>query len=445
MPPAAPAVSPWMDEPCEAAPSLSGSLETDVAVIGAGYTGLSTALALRAEGLRVAVLEREVAGFGASGRNAGHLTPTIGKDPPTLLRAFGRERARALVALAEDAVRHVERNIERFAIDCDYVPAGNVLAAVHPRQHARLERAAEASAALGAKVRFLPPEDMRKRGLPAAFTCGVLEECGGTLHPARYLRGLRRAALDAGVALHEQTPVLGLDAGRVARLRTPEGEVRAERVVLAANAFTPELGWLRSRVTRLSVSLFESAPLSPEQRDAVDWRGREGIYTAHELLESYRLTARGTVVGGSKRVRYAFGGRAVPDAHPPTFALLESTFRERFPELADVAVERFWSGPIACTLDFLPVLGRTGKHGNVLYGAGYSGHGIALASYAGPLLADLALERDGPARALTRGLRLPMPPEPVRWLVVHALTGLFALLDNRVDRAARAARAGRTR
>ena len=430
-------VSFWMSSPPAPQPALAGELDADVAVVGAGYTGLSTALALRAEGLRVAVLEREFAGFGASGRNAGHLTPTIGKDLPTLLRVFGLERARALVALAEEGVTCVEGLIQKYGIDCGYVPAGNVIAGLLPGHARRLERAAETATRLGARVEFLPPEAVRARGLPAFVSCGIHERCGGVLDPARYVLGLRRAALEAGVQLFEGTPLSRLEQGPRLTLATPRGRLRAERAVLATNAWTPGLGWLGRRILRVYVSLFASEPLSPEQRARVGWAGSEGLYTAHESLESYRWSADGRIVGGAKTVRYGFAGRELPDHDAATFAILERAFRERFPELAELAVARWWSGPIAFALDFLPALGCGGRHRNVYYAAGYAGHGVALASLAGRLVADLMQGREGPGRALLEGFHPPLPPEPLRWLVARGLIGFLGALDARTDRAAR--------
>src|ERR671914_870419 len=146
---AARAPSLWLDPPPDPGPPLEGDVEADVVVIGAGYTGLWTALALRERGAEVVVLERDYAGFGASGRNAGHLTPTIGKDLPTLLRLYGRERAGAMVRFAEAAVEHVESAISEHGIDCDYVGAGNVLAGVHPGQRRGVEKAAQAAGEVG--------------------------------------------------------------------------------------------------------------------------------------------------------------------------------------------------------------------------------------------------------------------------------------------------------
>jgi glycine/D-amino acid oxidase-like deaminating enzyme len=419
--------------PSAATAPLPGSIDADVVIVGAGYTGLSTALALREEGREAVVLEAETAGFGASGRNAGHLTPTIGKDIPTLLRLYGRRRTGALLNLAETGIRYVEGLIAR-GVECDYAPVGNVIAAVHPRQHANVDRAARAAGELGIHGELLAADAMRARGLPRAFTRGFLEPLGGVLDPGRYVRGLRALALDAGATLFERTPVERIELGRPLIVHARAGRIRARRVVVATNAYTPRLGLLRSRILALRVQLFRTAPLGASQRAAVGWPGREGIYTAHEVLESYRLTADDRIVGGSKFVRYGYGGRELADVDAGIARRLETTFRKRFPELGDVAITDHWGGPIGFTLNFLPALGRLGPDGDVVYAVGYAGHGVALATYAGRMVCDLLHRRDGPGAALWKRAQFPLPPEPLRWLLARGLTGLLGALDRRVDR-----------
>lgn len=433
-----PAPSPWLADLPSRTPTgpLREDLEVDVAVVGAGYAGLSSALALCAEGLSVAVLEAHVAGFGASGRNAGHLTPTIGKDVPTLLRLFGRARTRDLLSLADTAVRHVEALLERHGIDCDYAPVGNIVAAVHPRQHGAIDRAARAAAELGMPGELLEAADLRKRGIPPAFTRGFLEPHGGHLHPGRYVDGLRRAAQAAGAALFERTPVRGVEDGERPVVQADGGRVHARYVVAAANAWMPQLGLLGRALLPLHVQLFATEPLSPAQRAALGWGGREGLYTAHEMLESYRLDADGRIVGGAKTVRYGYGGRFLPDRDPDLARRLEAVFRVRFPELSGLRVADHWGGPIALSLDFLPRIGRGGAHGRILHAASFAGHGIALASYAGEIVRDLLRGRDGPGRVLWDRRGIPLPPEPLRWLAFQALRGLFGAVDGRADRAA---------
>jgi gamma-glutamylputrescine oxidase len=429
-------ISPWVEEPTDLRPPLDRDLRADVVIVGAGYTGLSTALSLRDRGVDVVLLEQGFAGCGASGRNAGHLTPTIGKDLPTLLRFFGRERATALVRFADAAVAHTEGVIDKNRIECDYVPSGNILAAVHPKHEGRLRKAADAAHELGGEVRFLSAADMRERGVPPAFVCGVLEERGGTLHPGRYVMALRRAALDAGVRLFEETRVVEVVDAPTVTVRTEHGDVTADSAVLASNAYTAGVGRLPGKVAPLRVSLFETEPLGAAELEDLGWRGREGIYTSHEVLESYRLTSRGTIVGGSKVVGFGFGDALPPAYDRAAFDTIEAAFRQRFPSLGAVRVAHFWGGWIGLTLDFLPFFGVAGEHRNVFHGVGYAGHGLAQATLVGDMLAaSIAGEEHPHAAALTRRERR-WPPEPLRWLAAQALTAGLAAIDRRTDRQA---------
>ncbi|MGH8481481.1 MAG: NAD(P)/FAD-dependent oxidoreductase [Nevskiaceae bacterium] len=428
-------LSAWLAPPEPLAPALAGEAKADVVIVGGGYTGLSTALALREAGTDVVLLEQEFCGYGASGRNAGQLTPTIGKDAPTLALMFGAGRAGALMRFADRAVRYAEGLMAQHAIDCEYVARGNVIAGVHPKHEKPLRRAADAGAKLGAQLTWLDGVEMRRRGLPPAFTFGVLEGCGGHLNPGKYVLGLRAAALATGVRVHEQSAVTAIEEGPKVTVRTAAGSVTADHLVLATNAFTPvTLKRFASHVVPVRVSLFRTAPLTAAQQERMGWHGQEGIYTAHEILESYRPTADGRIVGGSKMVNYAWGSGLPPAEQPDTFALLERAFRDRFPMLDDVPVECFWGGWIGMTLDFLPLHGSTGAHGNVHHGLAYNGHGIAQASYMGRLLADAVAGTPNEDAALLRRRGIWVPPEPLRWLLVNGLIGLFAGMDRRVDR-----------
>jgi glycine/D-amino acid oxidase-like deaminating enzyme len=426
--------SPWVDTRPEPEPALVDDLRADVVIIGGGYAGLSAALNLRSEGADVVVLERDFAGFGASGRNAGHLTPTIGKDLPTVLRFFGADRASALVRFADSAVEYTEEVIEKHQIDCAYARSGNILAGLHPKHEARLERAADTARGLGAKVRYLGGDEMRERGIPPAFTCGILEECGGTLNPGQYVRGLRAAALGAGVRLFEGTPVDTLEDGAPVVARAQRGSVTADSAVLATNAFTGSVGRLDRKVAPLRVSLFETAPLDDDSLAALGWRGREGIYTAHETLESYHPTARRTIVGGSKVVRYAWASGLAPGYDPAAFDVIGGAFRRRFPELHDVEIACYWGGWIGMTLDFLPAIGSDGSHDNVHYGIGFCGHGVAQATLVGQMLAQRCQGRSHPCEAALARRSLAWPPEPLRWAGARLLMAALDLADARTER-----------
>ncbi|HYC57672.1 MAG TPA: FAD-binding oxidoreductase [Candidatus Binatia bacterium] len=407
------AVSPWMSGAPRAATSLQGDVEADVVIVGGGYTGLSTALAMRGRGASVVLLEGQFCGFGASGRNAGHLTPTIGKDLPTLTRLFGRERVRSLVALVELAIDEVERLISTHSIQCHYEAVGNVVAAVHPRQFAAIDRASATARELGLPGTLLDENAMRERGLPAAFVRGYHEQHGGILHPGAYVQGLRQAAVDAGAAIYEASPVLRLEDAARPRAITAAGSARGRALVLATNAYALDLELpapLRSRLLPIYVQLLQTAPLSAEQLARIGWRGREGIYTAHEILESWRLSHDDRIVGGSKHIRYGYGGGLLPDRDGRVTVKLEGLLRKRFPEIAEVAVDTVWGGRIGLTLDFLPTVGRTGAHRSIYYSMAYAGHGLAMASYAGTMIADLIAGRSGPGQTLWGRRTVPLPP-----------------------------------
>jgi len=435
-------ISPWVEAPEDLQAPLENDLRADVVVIGGGYTGLSTALSLRAQGADVVLLEQGFAGSGASGRNAGHLTPTIGKDIPTLLRFFGSERASRLVRFADAAVDYTEEMIRKHAIECEYQPSGNIMAGVHRKQEARLRKAGDAAAGLGAHVRFVPEGEMRERGLPPAFRFGVLEERGGALQPGRYVLGLRRAALAAGVRLFENSALVALEDGPKVTARTSGGAVEADFAVLATNAYTATTGRQQRTVAPLRVSLFETQPLDDAQLGSLGWAGREGVYTAHETLESYRLTARNTIVGGSKRVRYAWGSALPAGYDPEAFAVIEGAFRERFPTLRDLPVARYWGGWIGLTLDFLPVLGVEGTHRNVFFGVGYAGHGVAQATLMGAMLAERIQGREHEWEPALRRRVRSWPPEPLRWLGAKLINGTLTALDRHTDRQIRGASRG---
>jgi gamma-glutamylputrescine oxidase len=431
----------WLRDNPEAGPALSGDIRCDVAVIGAGYTGLSAAIALAEAGANVVVLESDYAGFGASGRSAGHLTPTIGKDLPSVLKVYGAKRGRALVRLAEEAVEFTESVLTDRGIECDFVPHGNVIAGVHPGQDKKLRHAVDAARELGAAVRMLDRQEIDGRRLPSFISCAAIEESGGILDPGKYVRGLRDVAISSGATLYEQTPVVEVvEHQRGVLMNTPDGSISAPVAVLATNAYTPTLGLPYGRVVPMRDSQFVTAPLSREQRERIGWPEAEGIYTAHQSLENYRLTVEGRIVGGSRYVGYRIGSRIAPDEDRHAFTKIDSLFRKRFDQLDDLPVEAFWSGHVAMNLSFVPFIGRVGKHQNIVAALGYCGHGIALAGYLGNIAANMALGTGSAPDVLNDIRRLPLPPEPFRWLAARGITAALEILDQRTDRRATARR-----
>jgi len=430
-------ISPYLDVPADLQAPLTGDVRVDVAIVGGGLTGLSTALALNQAGVSTVILERDFCGFAASGRNAGHLTPTICKDLPTAVMLFGKETGAKLARFADHCVETAEHMIRNYGIGCDYNPSGNIMAVVHPSQEKRLRKATEAAVALGARMHFVEPGEMRERGIPKAFLCGAMEEAGGTLHPGRLVLGLRRAALAAGVRIYEQTRVAHVTRDPRPRAITPRGIVTADKVVMASNAHTPEIGEPGDRLFPLLVTLFETEPLSDQQLAAIGgWKSREGIYTAHESMESYRLTARRTIIGGSKDVQYFYDCRASGHGGEKDAAKMSviNAFRQRFPPLAQVRIAHSWAGWIGMTMNFLPIVGQSGNQSALYYAVGYNGHGVAQACGVGEVLADRMLGRANPWAEIICRKPAYLPPRPLRWLAVRGLMGFLNGVDRRIDR-----------
>lgn len=374
----------WIDSPADVLPALESDITCDVAVVGGGLCGMATALRLAERGADVVLLESGFCGYGASSRNAGQLTGAPAGDPQLLGTLYPR-RLPNIVRFAEAAVHFVEDLIERLDIDCEYEPTGNVGAAVSTGQLKKARRNARILQKAGATARF---GDGGELGLPAAFLGGLLEPLGGIMNPGKFARAVRSALLGAGVRMFEGTRVQAVeDDGAGAVVRAPGGHVRAERVVLATNAYARDLAIAPKRLaTPIWVNMVETAPIDAERLAATGWSSRSGIATEHNVMESYRLTPRNTIVFGVRQLRV---GRKAVDARtsdPGVVADLARGFRTRFPSLRDVPLDRTWGGWIAMTSSWLPVAGQSTK--NVYYAIGCNGHGLAQAPYLGTLLAD---------------------------------------------------------
>lgn len=431
----------WVERPLDLQRELEGEVNADVIIVGAGFAGLNAAIALAQQGAKVVVIEREFAGFGASGRNAGYLAGGSGAKFDLFLDRIGREQTQKIVDYFEAGVSHVEGMLDEHGIDCDYIDSGLIRAGIHPVHEANIRENIRKAADFGIKMQFLDWAAMRARGIPPAFLFGSYIKRGGTLDPGKYVMGLRRVALEAGVMLYENTEVQSWTTGRIVEVRTPRGIARAQFMLLATNAYTPQLGLLENKVVPMRVSAIETEPLSPEQLAQLRWPNREGIVTAHRKMESHRLTARNTLVTTTKRVRYAFGSRTpnIPDS--AAYLALIRAFRERFPTLKELTVRACWSGYISVAGDALPVVGATGERQNVFYAAGCSGHGVGAQSLVGRLLAERIR---GEEPALLAGLHHKTPttlPEPLRWCAVNGAMSMLGRMDDKVDRAARAAAA----
>lgn len=431
----------WVERPNDPQPELEGDVSADVIVVGAGFAGLNTALELCALGANVIVLEREFAGFGASGRNAGYLIGGQALEYDMFLKRVGREQAKAIVGYYDKGVTYVERRLSELGIDCDYNASGIIRAGVHPSQEAKLRESMQIGLELGSPGLFLDHAAMRARGIPPAFLFGCYMPGGGTLDPGKYVMGLRRAALQAGVKIHENTALLSYAEGPLIKCKTARGSASAPYLVFATNAYTPQLGVLGNKVVPLRVSAIETEPLSGAQLASLGWPRREGVVTSHWTMESHRLTARDTLVVTTKRLGYAYGSQTpnVPDN--AAYRELATALNDRFPTLRGLGIQSCWSGYISVAYDALPVVGETGALGNILYAAGCSGHGIGTQSLVGHLLAERIGGIEHPLLATLRHKTPSTLPEPLQWCAVNLALGVVSSLDGHTNRKARNAAA----
>lgn len=405
-----------------ASPGLQGEAEADVAIVGGGYTGLWTALALkeRAPELSVILIEASLCGSGASGKNGGKvhgywaaltgMEANIGADGALAVARAGTR--------AQDAIR-------RFATapgrDVWWRESGNMRVSASPAQDAKIATYIAAAQRLGVPdtARALTPEEVARRCRSPVFRGGVFLPEGANVHPARLARALRRAALDAGVTIHENTPMTGLDRGAPNRLRTPNGQILAREVVLATNVELARRADVQPHVSVFSSYAVMTEP-APERLEAMGWSGDEGLADMRMFVHYFRKTRDGRVLMGSGSGPISYGGETADlrlTQDKASAARAEAGLRRLLPAFADVPLAKAWGGAIDVSSDRLPFF-RTVPGTRIHYGCGYSGHGVNPTYIGGQCLASLVLGVADEWTTLplcTRGLA-SLPPEPFRAL-----------------------------
>ena len=400
----------------EPAAALAGDATADVAIVGGGYTGLWTALALKARepSLGVTVLEAEICGHGPSGRNGGFIHG-YWDHLASLLPLLGEEGTMRLLEAGDRIVPGVRAFCEAHGEDVWLREGGRLVVSAAATQDRAVERGIAAAARIGRPEEAVPlgEAELAARVRSPVFRRGVFFRDGATVQPALLVRALRRAALAVGVTLHERTPVTRIRDGELA---TPGGIVRAREVVLATNAFLT--GWQPAgrNLTNFGSYVVLTEPV-PELLAEIGWTGGEAITDGRMFIHYFRTTNDGRVLMGSGTGPIGFGGR-VDDRFSrdaPTAARAEAGLRRLLPGLAGARVERAWGGPIDVSADHLPFF-RTKPGTRIHYGAGYSGHGVGPSWLGGQILASLALGADDEWTALPLATRrVPrLPGEPWR-------------------------------
>ncbi len=424
---------------------LAGDRDADVAVVGAGYTGLWTAyyLARADPTLRIVVLEREVAGFGASGRNGGWCSALFPASVAWLARRYGEPAAVAQHRAMQAAVDEVGAVARREGIECSWTKGGTVTVA---RSAVQLERARDEVAEARRRgftdddLSLLDADDARAR-LDATGVLGATytPHCA-VVHPARLVRGLARAVERLGVTVHEGTAVTRIDPGTVT---TGRGRVRAEVVVRATEGYTAALPGLRRRLAPVYSLMLATEPLSADVWERIGLRSRE-TFTDHRHLVVYgQRTADGRLAFGGRGAPYHFGSRVRSDydREPATFEALRRVLVDLLPAVGDAAVTHTWGGPLGIARDWCPSVGLDRGTG-LGWAGGYVGDGVSTTNLAGRTLTDLVLGRETDLTALPWvGHRSPRwEPEPLRWLGVTGALAAMTTADGVEARTGRPAR-----
>lgn len=419
----------------QACPPLAGEIEADVCVLGGGYTGLWTALALleRSPEVSVVVLEADVCGGGASGRNGGFVS-AFWDYLPLLRERYGDEAAVAVCRATSRAVASIGEWCTRHDVDAWYRHAGYLRIATNRAQQGRWRASVAACREVGHadELVALSAAEVRARCDSPRFMGGVLMRDGATVQPARLARGLRRVAIEQGVRIHERTAVVGMSHGQPAVVRTGSGSVRAGQVVVALNAWATQVRELGRRITPVSNYMVITEPI-PDRLEEIGWMGGEAIADYRIFLHYMRTTSDGRVAigGGGGQVGFdgRIGRRFTHDAR--TAGRAERGLRCLLPQLGDVRAEAAWGGPIDIAPSRLPMFG-TLPSGNLHFGVGYSGNGVCPSYVGGRILAGLCLGQRDEYTTLPIAQGLPaerLPPEPLRYLGARLVRAAVAAVE----------------
>ncbi len=381
-------------------PALEGAVSVDVAILGAGYTGLCAALYLAGRGYSVAVLEAHRAAFGASGRNGGQVGSGFNKGQRWLEAKLGQDRARALWDMAEAAKAQVRDLSAAHAPEARYTPgvahgeysAAEARAVRHEVEHLETRYGYD-------RIEILSEDALREIVRTPLYRGGILDMGAGHIHPLRYGLGLSRAAEAAGATIYEHTEVTGIDHGGTVTFRTPRGTVRAQHAILAGNGYLPLIEpRVSARVMPINSFIAATEPLGDRAAEVLT---RDiAVADSKFVVNYYRMSEDG---------RFLFGGRESYSLGFP--ADITTALRKRmetlFPQLAGVGIDHVWGGTLGITMTRLPLVSRLAP--NVLNASGFSGHGVALSGFAGRVMAEAIAGQTERFDVLSD---LPIPPFP---------------------------------
>lgn len=417
-------------------PPLETRKSVDVAIIGGGYTGLSAGFHLKqlCPDMDVRLVESDVCGYGASGRNGGFSMTLFGLTKGITRLRFDDRKARQAHIYMEQAVDYLHEVITRNAIACDYERSGYLLVGTSPAQVRRIEHDFRIMACWGmGGVERWDRQRLAAEFNTDFFKLGWYEPRCGILNPAKLARGLKTLAESRGVRIYEQSPVTRFERkpGGGFMVRTDKGVLHSRYLVLATNAYSIAFPRLRQLQYPVFTHIVMTEPLSPQQMKAIGWQRRAGIEDARDLIHYFRLTADNRIVMGGGDVTIGYAADLDKDLNARTFAHLKRHVIEVFPQLEGIRFTHQWGGPVSVTVDLAPVIGYLGEGRDAIFSLGCIGHGVSMTTLNGRTIAELIAGRQTErTRMFFVGRKtIPWPPGPVTYGLAHALRGFLKLED----------------
>ena len=427
----------WLDDPAKPNPEppLTQNLSTDLLIIGAGFTGLWTALLAKEENPArdIVLLEAGEAAIGASGRNGGFMDSSITHG---FLNGQARwpHEIKTLHALGVKNLSEIETALARHSIACDYQRTGEIDLATEPYLLDTFHQIIELGKQYDIVFEFLERDQIQRVVKSPIFLGGIKRFDSSLVNPAQLAWGLRKTCLNLGVKLYEHTPVTNLiEEKNQVIARTPHATVRARKVALATNAFPPLLNEIKRYIVPVYDYALMTEPLTESQRDSIGWRGREGLSDGNNQFHYFRTTADGRILWGGFDAIYhwnnGFGTQL--ENRPASFALLAEHFSQAFPTLEGIHFTHAWGGAIDTCSRFSPFWG-TAHHGKTAYAMGYTGNGVGATRFGARVMLDILDNKktESAEFEFVKSKPRPFPPEPLRSIGINLTRWSLAQADS---------------
>lgn len=422
------------------APALQGAQRADVCIVGGGYTGLWTAIQAKQQdpSLDIVIIESDLCGAGASGRNGGCLHTWSAKFF-TLCRLFGQAEAIRLVKASEAVLGNIAAFCRDHSIDAEFRQDGTLFTATSRAQIGTFGPVIQALQDCGIhSYQALPPAEVALRSGSARNLAGVFSPIAATVHPGKLVRGLRRVALAMGIRIYERTPMLDFSRGQPSVVRTPCGSIEAKKLVLAINAWMARTVPQFERTIAIVSSDMVITERCPELLREIGLDNGISVLDSRTFVYYYRGSADGRIMLGKGGNTFAWAGRIAPvfDQRSPYEEDLTSALREFFPALQNTPITASWNGPSDRSVTGLPFFGKLDGAHHIYYGFGYSGNGVGPTYMGGQILSSMLLDQDNAwtRSPLTQGPLGQFPPEPIRYVGSIAVRNAIRRKERAEDR-----------